>query len=282
MRLRKLQSDLDNHESNMSRPAFDELSRLFCQPLCHELVTTLPRELRNMIYSYLYTSDVVKITSRKHLCTDTHCNPHPPPPFKETSCITPHWWRVNIVGQKFLDELVELWYSRTTFLVEVENLNDLYKLLNINPWKLDQPSKPNDFINSIYLCTWTDPMWEWREYQLYDYLGKLQGALAILQVYVLRVKKPVSISLNFQMTPKFYSKKATIDSAFRAMEAVFPRLGGFRGPLHGLVNKVLICDDLTNCTLDMWKSAYVEHYDRIAKDADMAELSYEINLVGGS
>ncbi|KAI4658081.1 uncharacterized protein J4E79_007062 [Alternaria viburni] len=123
-RVAKLQEELANLEKDLAnttpttRDAVEQVARTECQQLTNNIMTKLPREIRDMIYFHLSTRDR-ELIEREHFRTTldpvTRLYSYDFNRWKAQH-FPAHYWNTDYVGQPFYRELVENYYRTSTFL----------------------------------------------------------------------------------------------------------------------------------------------------------------------
>jgi hypothetical protein len=86
------------------------------EAMCSEMVYTLPRELRDMIYSFLHSNHSTRINSQALAvrCGSIYSDERKPEG-QQLDISPPHCsWNKRVVGTQFLHETVESWYMHVT------------------------------------------------------------------------------------------------------------------------------------------------------------------------
>jgi len=94
-----------------------------CRELCENAIATLPRELRDMIYEYVLSSEVRDVAAL-------------PTSEPTSSKVGPHYWKAEKVGDATSKELLEVWYRLVRFHVG-QDLGYLKRFLSSQPAPLD-------------------------------------------------------------------------------------------------------------------------------------------------
>ncbi|KAI4951771.1 hypothetical protein J4E86_007187 [Alternaria arbusti] len=123
-RVAKLQEELASLEKDLAnttpttRDAVEQVARTECQQLTNNIMTKLPREIRDMIYFHLSTRDR-ELIEREHFRTTldpiTRLYSYDFNRWKAQH-FPAHYWNTDYVGQPFYRELVENYYRTSTFL----------------------------------------------------------------------------------------------------------------------------------------------------------------------
>lgn len=86
------------------------------EAMCSEMVYTLPRELRDMIYGFLHSNHSTRINSQALAarCESIYSDERKPKG-EQLEISHPHCsWDKRVVGAQFLQEMVESWYMHVT------------------------------------------------------------------------------------------------------------------------------------------------------------------------
>jgi hypothetical protein len=94
-----------------------------CRNLCEQVIATLPRELRDIIYEHILSQEVWDVAAL--------------PTSEPTSAKTgPHYWQVEKVGNATLREILEVWYRLVRFHIG-QDLGYLKRFLTSKAASLD-------------------------------------------------------------------------------------------------------------------------------------------------
>jgi hypothetical protein len=94
-----------------------------CRNLCEQVIATLPRELRDIIYEHILSQEVWDVAAL--------------PTSEPTSAKTgPHYWQVEKVGNATLNEILEVWYRLVRFHIG-QDLGYLKRFLTSKAASLD-------------------------------------------------------------------------------------------------------------------------------------------------
>jgi len=147
-RVAKLQEELANLERDLAsttpttRDAVEQVARTECQQLTNNIMTKLPREIRDMIYFHLSTRDR-ELIEREHFRTTldpiTRLYSYDFNRWKAQH-FPAHYWNTDYVGQPFYRELVENYYRTSTFLFG-DDPGVMKRFLTTDEMKLDIPPK---------------------------------------------------------------------------------------------------------------------------------------------
>ncbi|KAI4624518.1 hypothetical protein J4E83_004193 [Alternaria metachromatica] len=123
-RVAKLQEELASLKKDLAnttpttRDAVEQVAWTECQQLTNNIMTKLPREIRDMIYFHLSTRDR-ELIEREHFRTTldpiTRLYSYDFNRWKAQH-FPAHYWNTDYVGQPFYRELVENYYRTSTFL----------------------------------------------------------------------------------------------------------------------------------------------------------------------
>ena len=147
-RVAKLQEELANLEKDLAnttpttRDAVEQVARTECQQLTNNIMTRLPREIRDMIYFHLSTRDR-ELIEREHFRTTldpiTRLYSYDFNRWKAQH-FPAHYWNTEYVGQPFYRELVENYYRTSTFLFG-DDPGVMKRFLTTDEMKLGIPPK---------------------------------------------------------------------------------------------------------------------------------------------
>ncbi|KAI4916335.1 uncharacterized protein J4E92_009252 [Alternaria infectoria] len=147
-RVAKLQEELASLEKDLAnttpttRDAVEQVARTECQQLTNNIMTKLPREIRDMIYFHLSTRDR-ELIEREHFRTTldpiTRLYSYDFHRWKAQH-FPAHYWNTDYVGQPFYRELVENYYRTSTFLFG-DDPGVMKRFLTTDEMKLGIPPK---------------------------------------------------------------------------------------------------------------------------------------------
>ncbi|KAI4908356.1 hypothetical protein J4E90_008981 [Alternaria incomplexa] len=147
-RVAKLQEELASLEKDLAnttpttRDAVEQVARTECQQLTNNIMTKLPREIRDMIYFHLSTRDR-ELIEREHFRTTldpiTRLYSYDFNRWKAQH-FPAHYWNTDYVGQPFYRELVENYYRTSTFLFG-DDPGVMKRFLTTDEMKLGIPPK---------------------------------------------------------------------------------------------------------------------------------------------
>jgi len=147
-RVAKLQEELASLEKDLAnttpttREAVEQVARTECQQLTNNIMTKLPREIRDMIYFHLSTRDR-ELIEREHFRTTldplTRLYSYDFDRWKAQH-FPAHYWNTDYVGQPFYRELVENYYRTSTFLFG-DDPGVMKRFLTTDEMKLGIPPK---------------------------------------------------------------------------------------------------------------------------------------------
>ena len=147
-RVAKLQEELASLEKDLAnttpttRDAVEQVARTECQQLTNNIMTKLPREIRDMIYFHLSTRDR-ELIEREHFRTTldplTRLYSYDFNRWKAQH-FPAHYWNTEYVGQPFYRELVENYYRTSTFLFG-DDPGVMKRFLTTDEMKLGIPPK---------------------------------------------------------------------------------------------------------------------------------------------
>ena len=103
--------------------AMDTNHEFACRNLCENVIATLPRELRDMIYEYVLSSvvrDVAALPTSEPTCSKSG----------------PRYWQAEKVGDATSKEILEVWYRLVRFHIG-QDLGYLERFLSSQPAPLD-------------------------------------------------------------------------------------------------------------------------------------------------
>lgn len=153
-RVARLQQELANLEQDLAsttpttQDAVEQLAKTECQQLTNNIMTKLPREIRDMIYFHLSTQDR-ELIEREHFRTTldplTRLYSYDFDRWKAQH-FPAHYWNTDYVGQPFYRELVENYYRTSTFLFG-DDPGVMKRFLNADEMKLGIP--PKALVSSI-------------------------------------------------------------------------------------------------------------------------------------
>jgi len=114
--LKAIEQDLNTsiaHEQN----TLESLAKAECVQLCTRVMTQLPRELRDMVYSHLIpeSQTIDREYFRSTLDPTTRMHTYDEARWKE-SWHPEHWWHKEYAGHNFVRELLDQHYSTSTFV----------------------------------------------------------------------------------------------------------------------------------------------------------------------
>lgn len=115
-----------------------------CRSLCHDIYSKFPREIRDMIYSYIHLPEDVQVTSEYFINENESKIRMPYLPH-----LPEHVWGTDYLGEKVQLELCEQFYCATTFHFPASELEVLPLFRVEDPWKLSQP--PAFFVTNLSL-----------------------------------------------------------------------------------------------------------------------------------
>ena len=147
-RVAKLQEELASLEKDLAnttpstRDAVEQVARTECRQLTNNIMTKLPREIRDMIYFHLSTRDR-ELIEREHFRTTldpiTRLYSYDFNRWKAQH-FPAHYWNTDYVGQPFYRELVENYYRTSTFLFG-DDPGVMKRFLTTDEMKLGIPPK---------------------------------------------------------------------------------------------------------------------------------------------
>ncbi|KAG9187319.1 hypothetical protein G6011_05190 [Alternaria panax] len=131
-----------------TQDAVEQLAKTECQQLTNNVMTKLPREVRDMIYFHLSTRDR-ELIEREHFRTTldplTRLYSYDFERWKAQH-FTAHYWNPDYVSQTFYRELIENYYRTSTFLFG-EDPGVMRRFLHADEMRLGIP--PKAFVSSI-------------------------------------------------------------------------------------------------------------------------------------
>jgi hypothetical protein len=147
-RVAVLQQELALLEKDLARTtpttqdAVEQLAKSECQQLTNNIMTKLPREIRDMIYMHLSTRDR-ELIEREHFRTTldplTRLYSYDFARWKAQH-FPAHYWNPDYVSQAFYCELVENYYRTSTFLFG-DDAGVMKRFLNADEMRLGIPPK---------------------------------------------------------------------------------------------------------------------------------------------
>lgn len=136
---------LEKHLASITpttQDAIEQLAKTECRQLTHDIMTRLPREIRDMIYFHLGTRDR-ELIEREHfritLDPRTRLYSYDFERWKAQH-FPAHYWNLEYVSQLFFRELVENYYRTSTFLFG-DDPGVMKRFLNADEMKLGVPPK---------------------------------------------------------------------------------------------------------------------------------------------
>ncbi|KAI4617168.1 uncharacterized protein J4E87_008408 [Alternaria ethzedia] len=147
-RVAKLQEELASLKKDLAnttpttRDAVEQVARTECEQLTNNIMTKLPREIRDMIYFHLSTRDR-ELIEREHFRTTldpiTRLYSYDFNRWKAQH-FPAHYWNTDYVGQPFYRELVENYHRTSTFLFG-DDPGVMKRFLTTDEMKLGIPPK---------------------------------------------------------------------------------------------------------------------------------------------
>ncbi|KAH7397390.1 hypothetical protein BKA66DRAFT_454273 [Pyrenochaeta sp. MPI-SDFR-AT-0127] len=134
-----LLAELEKQKLPKDEPPYsglEKLAKIYCRPLCDDVCRILPREIRDIIYSYVHSHDTIYvgpeyISNRGQPCESDR---------------GAHYWDAEFVGKEMRNEIVESWYRSTLFFFydQANNARVVDQFLVLDRWELGL--KPRDYI----------------------------------------------------------------------------------------------------------------------------------------
>lgn len=114
-------------ERNIRR-AIQPFAKTSCLSLCESICNNLPREIRDMIYEYLYDHDTIYVGPEYFTKTTQPCQ----------LSLKAHYWDNEYVGRDMQREIVESWYRTTLFYFydKAANVKVTQQFLVTDKWGL--------------------------------------------------------------------------------------------------------------------------------------------------
>lgn len=235
----------------MEEKLVSKYAQLSCRSICDDVCNKFPREIRDVVYSYIYRPFPIAVTST---CFDIE----PGRTKRYVRGTAPHVWNVECVGEQMRMELCEQFYKSTTFILARHNLILLPKLRAIDRWNLGFP--PTYFATNIHLKlaygNLSTSQERCEEMTANETIDELQVYPEMLNGFRPGTKIKLSLYPRLQGSGPFDAKEWVVSKIIPTILPALDRLKTYGHLLHVVIGTYPAFEVKGYLSLDEWRSAF--------------------------
>ena len=262
--------------------------------LCNQILSTLPRELRDRIYEFLLGSSMCHVrrwTKGYDDTSDIHLDESIDPSVSRTLCriggIHMRDFVPELVGAAMRKEIVETLYRISRFQVRFHDSISLF--LEQNPWNVEV--EPREWVTSVQLNI-DEKALLWQNVPFHDIQVENRARLSLLDTLVLDSSthyniRNAAIQLEIEFERLTSQKKVyqtekiacSLRSLSLTLEELFLFKAGTRVTINLTNHTYRFCSDWEYFALGWWQQALKTVYGAIQR---MKDAGYRLTVMKGS